>query len=232
MYRIAQIAVALLLILGTGFVHGTWTSRWQVAHELEEAAARLERAPEDISDWKASPSSLDAGSLARAGAVGSWIRTYRHEGSGDVLTIILLCGRSGQMSVHRPEDCYRTAGYDVITPITKALLNKADGTPAEFRTAIFSKPGPDGPSTLRILWTWYNGSAWQAPDSPRLTFAHLPALYKLYVIRALARPGERLERGPAVAFLQQLLPELDKALSPAETSPPAPVVPPVTTEQR
>ena len=75
MYRTAQGAIALLLILGTGFVHGMWTGRWRVAHELEEAAARLEKAPGDIGDWKASPDSIDADSLARACAVGSWVRT-------------------------------------------------------------------------------------------------------------------------------------------------------------
>jgi hypothetical protein len=226
MYRIAQVVLALLLILGTGLVHGMWTSRWRVAHELEEAVARLEQAPEDIGEWKASPASIDAGSLARAGAIGSWIRTFQHQGSGEVVTVILLCGRAGQMSVHRPEDCYRGAGYDVVTPILRTILDKPDGTPAEFRTALFSKPGPEGASTLRIFWTWYTGSAWQAPDSPRFTFARLPALYKLYVIRALSRPEERLERGPAATFLEQLLPELDRALTPPETCSPAPVVSP------
>jgi hypothetical protein len=230
MYRTAQAAVALLLILVTGWVQGTWTGRWSVAHELEEAAARIEQAPGDLGEWKASLDSIDADSLARAGAVGSWVRTYRHEGSGDVFSVILLCGRAGPIAVHRPEHCYRAAGYDIVTPITRTTLHPPDGTPVELRTAVFSKPGPEGPSALRIYWTWYTGSAWQAPESPRITFARLPALYKLYVIRPLARPEERLEGGPETAFLQKLLPELAKALSPPET--PAPVVPPPTTEQR
>jgi hypothetical protein len=221
MPRIVSVAVALLLILATGFVHGTWTGRWSVSRELEEAAARLDQAPGDIGDWKATPDSIDAETLALAGAVGSWVRTYRHAGSKEVLTVILLCGRAGPMSVHRPEHCYRGAGYDVVSPTTQTSLETLFGpaggpggaAPAEFRTAVFSKPGPDGPSSLRILWSWYTGRAWQAPDSPRLTFARLPALYKLYVIRPLDRPPERLEEDPAVDFLRQLLPELDKALS-------------------
>src|SRR6516164_3650916 len=104
MYRISQVFVALLLILATGFVHGMWTGRWRIDHELEEAAARLDRAPGDIGDWKARPEPIDADSLARAGAIGSWSRSYRNDASGDVLTVILLCGRAGPMSVHRPED--------------------------------------------------------------------------------------------------------------------------------
>jgi hypothetical protein len=232
MYRVAQIVLALLLILGTGLVHGMWTNRWRVAHELEAAAARLEQVPENIGAWTASPEPLDAGSLARAGAIGSWSRTYRCPGSGAVFTVILLCGRAGKMSVHRPEDCYRAAGYDVITPIQRLTLSLPDSSAPQLRTALFSKAGPAGPSTLRIFWTWYTGSDWQAPDSPRVTFAHLPALYKLYVIRALARPEERLDTRPDLAFLEQLLPELDRALSVAETKPAASVVSPLTIEPR
>lgn len=221
MPRVVAPAVALLLIVATGFVHGTWTGRWSVAHELEEAAARLEQAPGDIGDWKATPDVIDDDTLSVAGAAGAWARTYRNLGTRQVLNVVLLCGRAGPMSVHRPEHCYRGAGYDLVTPADRIPLDNPDGTPTEFRTAVFRKPGLDGPSSLRILWTWFDGRTWLAPDSPRYTFARLPALYKLYVIRPLDGPLGRLDEDPAVDFLRQLLPELDRALAPSDAPSPA-----------
>ena len=213
MPRSIQLAVAAALILTTGFVHGMWTRRWNPSHELEEAAARLQRAPEDLPGWKASPYEIDANVLTRARASSSWSRTYRQDGTKEAITVILLCGRSGPMSVHRPEHCYSAAGYDLIGATTPTTVNDGDGAKAVFRTALFSKPTPEGTASLRIFWSWHTGNAWQAPDSPRLAFANLPALYKLYVIRHAARAQERLESDPAREFLQLLLPELDKALA-------------------
>src|SRR6266851_5377499 len=150
--------VALILILTTGFVHGMWTGRWLVSHALEEATGRLNRAPNDIGNWKASSSEIDANILARARATGSWVRTYRHEDSNEVLTVILLCGRAGPMSVHRPEHCYNAAGYDSITATVRTTVSNTEGGTAEIRTAVFGKPGPEGASSLRVFWSWYTGS--------------------------------------------------------------------------
>ena len=66
---------------------------------------------------------------------------------------------------------------------------------------------------LRIFWTWFGDGTWQAPDSPRLTFAHLPVLYKLYVVRELPPRPERLEQDPSLDLLQQLLPALASVLA-------------------
>jgi len=66
---------------------------------------------------------------------------------------------------------------------------------------------------LRIFWTWFGDGAWQAPDNPRITFAHLPALYKLYVIHELPSRQGRLEQDPSLGLLQQLLPALADVLN-------------------
>jgi hypothetical protein len=205
---------ALVVVLGTGLVHAMWIGRWRSPQVLRDAAARLGHAPEDLGEWKARPAEIDAEVLASAGAVGSWVRSYRHEGSGETLTILLLCGNGGPMSVHRPEHCYRAAGYDMTSAITPFTLKSEAGVPlAEFRTATFSKPVTEGGVPLRILWSWYADGAWRAPESPRLSLARHPVLYKLYVVHATARPRTRPEEDPATAFLQILLPELNKVLA-------------------
>jgi hypothetical protein len=65
---------------------------------------------------------------------------------------------------------------------------------------------------LRIFWTWFGDGTWRAPESPRLAFAPLPALYKLYVVRELPPRGERSEDDPSLDLLRRLLPALGRAL--------------------
>ena len=43
--------VALSLVIATAIVTGQWANRWKTSHELESAAARLDRLPLMIGDW-------------------------------------------------------------------------------------------------------------------------------------------------------------------------------------
>jgi hypothetical protein len=116
------------------------------------------------------------------------------------------------MCVHRPEHCYRGAGYDLLADPIRCTI--AGERPAECWTTRFRKEEPSGDVTLRIFWAWFDGERWRAPDSPRLAFAHLSALYKLYAIRELPARPERPEQDPTLDLLRQLLPALANALRP------------------
>jgi hypothetical protein len=212
-------------------VHGVWTDRWSTSRELERAAARLgEEMPGDLGPWKAEAIELDPGALRAAGAVGHWARVYKHGRTGESVTVLLLCGRPGRISVHRPEHCYRSAGYEMLTAPAPYRLREAapltlasppsDGGEArvrgalgEFRVALFRKQEADGLTQLRILWSWFAGDGWSAPDEPRLTFARYPALYKLYVIRTVPETGEGTDDDPMPDLLRRLMPELTRALT-------------------
>src|SRR5262249_2725025 len=133
--------------------------------------------------------------LAAAGAAGSWVCTYRHERTGEVLTVILLCGRPGPMSVHRPEHCYRGAGYDIVSPAVRPSLELSDGTSAEFWTAVFSKPGPGGPSRAGSPWAGARGRARRAPGRPPPGFPPPPPVVKVVWPPPLAPPRGAARRG-------------------------------------
>jgi hypothetical protein len=76
----------------------------------------------------------------------------------------------------------------------------------------FTKLGPTGPERVRIHWSWLAGDRWLAPDSPRWTFLGQPFLSKLYVLRELPPGVERPEDDPTPAFLDLLVPALDRLL--------------------
>lgn len=210
MSRYLPLVVGVILILATTFVQGVWTQRWQQSAVLESAVHRLSYAPGDLGTWKASPVELDAETLAAAGAQGSWVRRYTDARTGASVLVILLCGRSGKMSVHRPEHCYGGAGYEMMAESVPYELPV--DPPAQCWTTRFRKEESTGNVQLRIFWTWFGDGRWQAPESPRLHFAHLSALYKLYAIRELPPRQERLEEDPSLDLLQQLLPALAKTL--------------------
>jgi hypothetical protein len=207
--------IALIVVLATGFVHGLWTNRWQSSAELEAAVARLDHFPATIGSWQGKADDLDPDLVRQAGAAGARQYLFTHRRTRAGLTVILLCGRPGPISVHRPEHCYQGAGYDLTgSPVLCKVPVLGDSVPAEFWTAKFRKQEDTGPVQLRIFWSWYAGGAWKASKSPRLEFARYPVLYKLYVIHEITGPEKGPGKDPAVDFLRQLIPVLGKTLSP------------------
>lgn len=212
--RLLPFLVGLGVIVASGYVHGLWTQRWEKSVELEAVVARLERLPGDLPNWKVYDGDIDDRALARAGAEGAWIKRYRSRDNQHNVLVILLIGRSGQMSVHRPEHCYSGAGYDLAgLPRRTVIPFGPEDTPAEFFTGRFVKPETVGVSQLRIYWSWLAGNVWKAPDSPRWTFAPLPVLSKLYVVRETRVRSEKPDDDPSVAFLKELLPVVTRDLT-------------------
>ena len=213
MTRILTFVAGLTIIVASGIVYGAWTQRWQESAALDSAVAKLQRLPEQVGRWKARPADLDQEALDMAGAKGWWVRRFTDERTGTSLLVILLCGRAGPLSVHKPETCYAAAGYSLTAaPVHFAVRDEYKTPPAEFWTGQFKRPEAGG-QQLRIFWSWFDGGAWKAADNPRWSFAAVPALYKLYVIRETNGRPERLNDDPAAEFLRRLLPETSRTLS-------------------
>ncbi|AGA29603.1 exosortase-associated EpsI family protein [Singulisphaera acidiphila] len=213
MLRNLPIVAALSLVIAAGIVHGRWTHRWTVSHAIEDAAARIDRLPMTLGDWQGQAMKLDREQLALAEIAGYVARRYEDRLHGDAVTILLVCGAPGPISVHTPDICYSGAGFEPIGPPTgRSLPINPSGTPAAFRNALMGKTNIPVPTYLRILWSWSTAGAWEVPQNPRLAFAPRDVLYKLYVIRELSSPDERTDDDPSLRLLRILLPELDKVL--------------------
>ncbi len=210
--RTAPLSVALVLVLGPAVVHGLWTQRWQPSPAVETAAARLADVPLAFGDWQGEPLTLDPDAVAQAKLTGCWMRRYTHAATGRNVTVLLMCGPAGPVSVHTPEWCFGGAGYDMAGPAVKYAVHAEP--PAEFWTARFSKPGPVLPDQLRIFWAWSTAGTWEAPRQPRLAFGRSAFLYKLYILRNLTDPQEPPDNDPCLEFLRVFLPELSHTLFP------------------
>ncbi len=209
MKRCLTLAAALAFLVFSGLVHGLWTDRWQKSAALEQALERVQRVPLHIGAWRGEGLEGDADAFRRSGAQRYWVRQYRHPRHKTAITVILMCGRAGRMSVHTPEVCYRGAGYEMGDAAVGLAVTPPSGPDGTLWTAKFTKTSRV--ADLRLYWAWNGAGRWEAAQSPRWHFRGLPFLYKLYVIREEIPPlpaADALMRD----FLEHLLPALHAAL--------------------
>jgi Protein of unknown function (DUF3485) len=196
--------VALTLVAGSGLVHAVWKGGWRQAEALQAAVAQVGLVPLDIGGWQGKELAVDPAEFKQAGAEGYWMRNYIRDDRS--VTVLLMCGRPGRMSVHTPEFCYQGLGYEMAE-----AARTVDVIPGErFWTARFVKQ-LGAARDLRLWWAWNAAEGWKAPTSPRWDFRGVPFLYKLYVVHDTTRQ-QAVESEPALELLKQLLPELDRTL--------------------
>jgi Protein of unknown function (DUF3485) len=213
MWRVGIGLAAAIILLTNGFLEGLCTNRWHRPVELETAISRLKRVPMTIGEWRAQSEELDEATLILAGVEGYFCRHYENQPNGKKVTVLLMCGRSGPLSVHTPDACYRGAGYHQDGPIDRWPQKYGNGlASAQFSRAKFSKDDATDGTSVRIEWSWGADGKWLAPTAPRATFARLPALYKLYIVQRETPSSERSNEEVCKSFLEQLLPALDNAL--------------------
>lgn len=205
--------IAIPLVVAFGMAEGHWTGRWTADKAVHAAAARLSDVPLSFGDWVGEEQELDPRQVVKAELAGHLMRQYTHKTSGAQLSLLLVCGRPGPVSVHTPDVCYGGLGYVMTGPATRQPLSPK--SPMTFRSGRFQNPGAAVPEYLHIRWGWSSdGVTWSAPDNPRLSFASAPALYKLYVVRHTTDLKETAD-DPGQDFLKQFLPLAEKSLNPA-----------------
>jgi hypothetical protein len=173
---------------------------------LAHAAERLSKIPERIGDWSSTTRELPAHEARLAEVTAGFRNDYRRSRSNDVVTLTVLCGPAGPLSVHPPEACLEGLGWQlslgpvIVSPVAGTRLHKAAFEPPEF----------SGTSTLRVVWGWSTGGAWDVPDYPRLAYRGQAALFKLYAVSRDLRGGRDSEL--AESFLADALPVISEAL--------------------
>jgi hypothetical protein len=208
MTRVLPLLTAIVLISLTGLVHARWSPRGADTKTLRDAVARLGRIPATLGEWTGEPAEFDGRGLERTGIAGLAARRYVSRRTGDSVTILLVCGRTGPIAVHSPEACYSGAGYEQSTPTTKCNLGGG-----EFYMGHFGKAGPVAGPLLRIYWAWSIGGPWRAPANPRIEYANYKILYKLYFICDAVPPADRDPNDPCQEFSKELLGELRRVVS-------------------
>ncbi len=206
---------ASIAFLATGLVHGYWTDRWTVNEETRAAAERLDTIPLHVGDWDGEEIEVKPGQAA-PGVAGCIQRRYVNRNLGVTVVVALVNGRPGPVATHTPEVCYGASGYQVGA--RKPVRLDRHETSAQFWTSDATRTRVTEVTKIRIYWGWNGGQGWVASADARNEFPRYryPILHKLYVIRDLNDTSTSLsgKEEPCEAFLQALLPELEKALYP------------------
>lgn len=210
--KFVSVITGICMLLAGGVANGLLTGRWSPSPLLAEAAAKLGALPGDAGTWKGTAHEQDPEALTLTGAVGHYSRMFIDPVTGEKVLVMLLCGKPAQMVVHKPEDCYRAAGYEMAGPAVRIKVHPKGAEEAEMFTGLFGREEAGGPTQMRIFWSWLSGDRWEAPANPRFHFAQRPVLYKLYVIRDVSGANVPIGQDPAIRLLGELLPILDREL--------------------
>jgi hypothetical protein len=211
MTRLVAFGVVLITVLVSGAAAGLCNGRWGGSRTVQSAVLRLDRVPLSLgADWDVQETKLSEREVAIAEIEGYISRRYIHRRTGMIVSVMLLCGRPGPVSVHTPEACYSGAGY-VMASSAKAYTAPT-GSRGQFQVRDFRKNNIAAPTLMRVFLSWGHKGKWSVPANPRLTFAGKPYLYKLYVVREMARANEPIEQDPATEVINNLIPQLQEKL--------------------
>ncbi len=215
MLRLLPLLIAVPFLIGYGIWQGLWTNRWELTNDLDKAVARLDEIPLTFGEWSATDREIDEQSLQKGEVSGYKMRDYVNRRTGETVSVLIVCGHPGPMSLHTPDVCYRGAGY-AMTAKQKRHTEKFESLPVPVNLYMgdFQKLNSPLPDQMRIYWTWSANGDWRAPSMPRWDFAGYPALYKLYIIRSTAELDEPVEDDPSMKFLHDFLPHATHALFP------------------
>jgi hypothetical protein len=107
-------SVGSAALVACGIVHGYWTDRWATPVEVKQAAQRLDAIPLELGEWEGEALEVKPGD-AGAGVAGCIRRRYVNRQTGAAISLFLVCGRPGPVSIHTPDVCYGASGFLVNT---------------------------------------------------------------------------------------------------------------------
>src|SRR5688500_8733172 len=96
----------IAITIATGIAHGRLIGRWGAQTDVISGAKQLARIPDRIGDWHNVRSDDLAPEAARMlQCAGNIVRVYENTRTGDRVSIAVLLGPAGPISVHTPEIC-------------------------------------------------------------------------------------------------------------------------------
>jgi hypothetical protein len=214
------ITALVAVTLGAGWVHGRMTNRWGIAPDSNLAAARLRQPlPDRVGSWKlVREADLEPEVVRMLQCPASVSRVYEHEQTGDVISVAVLLGPPGPISVHTPEICYSSHDYAITKDREKTTLTDAANHEHSLWEVRMKSNRIDG-AQLRVLYGWTTGERWLAAEYPRFGYGGVSHLYKLQLASG-ASAAEALEDfDPAKDFLQQFVVQLQGRI--VSSQPPA-----------
>jgi hypothetical protein len=214
------LALAVMLTLVSGLVHGRLSQRWGMDARLQQVAERLAEFPEQIGPWQLEESyELGRSAIELLDCQGYVNRGYRHGETGDFVKLTVMVGPGSKMSIHVPEICYEASNFTLLGSRERFTL-EASGQQHALWSVRF-QVNDVSERKVRVLYGWSRGGEWMAPWMPRWSVAGSPVLYKMQLshIANDVTVGDRPDNDPLLsAFLQDAITVLDELINPTVDS--------------
>lgn len=201
-----------VMIVTAGLVHGVMTHRWSSNDIHQTAAEGLHQLPDQFGDWICCEQLLTDEAIHFAGLSGYVYRQYVNQRTQQSVTLLLMCGLPGPVSVHPPTACFRGAGFKQIGS-TERVTVETDSQSHVFQVADFEQPGSLSVVHPQILWAWSTNGLWASPSRPRFEFASARVLYKVYISTLTEEATPRSADPLLLEFLREVLPHVKASIA-------------------
>lgn len=205
--------IAFALIIGGGVVQGIQSERWGTSKSVIEAAERLQAIPTTFSDWQSEEVEMSERELEIAEAVGNFSRRYKNEATGESVSVMILCGKPGPISVHPPTVCFIGAGWGLVGTPEQTGFSFSDAT---FWQGKFTRRTQGRQVNMNTIWAWNSDGRWLARENPRIETAGNPFLYKMYISTVDLQLNDGTRSETTQSFCEEFLPIVDQVLFPQE----------------
>ncbi len=205
MFFLTVVLVTALTVL-SGVLQGRLRNRWGPTAEMSAAAEKLKQMPSQCGDWRLRSShKLDETALSLLKPAGYLVSNYENQVTGDLVSVTLLLGSPGPISVHIPEVCLSSRNYQTQGERQRVAIRRADGSDDELWTLDYRASNLRG-DLLRMYYGWSTGDRWSAVEDPRFSFAGQPYLYKIQLSYGLPAAAGGQSSDPCRKFIEDFLP--------------------------
>ena len=205
-YLLLGIVLAFAMTVLSGVLQGHMRNRWGPSPDTLRAAKLLAEVPEQFGDWRLqSTEKLGETAEKMLECTGYFVRNYQNQATGDLVSVTLLLGPPGPISVHTPEICFPTHNYQVMGKREQVVLRGADGREDQFWALGYRAKNLRG-DMLRVYYSWTAGDRWSAAGDPRFKYASKPYLYKIQLSSPLPAGADMEADDPCKKFLEDFLP--------------------------
>jgi hypothetical protein len=206
------IAITVGLTIASGAMQGMLSNRWGPSDSLRQVGAKIESLPKSFAAWDMKKSDvMEQYALDQLQPAGYVQRVYVNRDTGAAVSITVLVGMSGPIAVHTPEVCYGSRDHQQQGQRQAIVVPCATGGKETVWKTTFRMKGIDA-HVVNIYYAWSAGDHWAAAESPRLSYATKPFLYKIQLASQVPTWLNDPATDPGLQFLTDFLPVLQKHL--------------------
>lgn len=199
------LAAGLGVTIATGVVCGRVAQRWGPVPDMLAAAEHIQSLPTNLGQWQlAEEIKMPAAIVDTLQCAGYVNRRYVDRETGDMVSVAIIVGPAGPVSVHTPEICYSSQAYSIEEPRAAAELVDLAGKKHTFWFSTFRSTDAIA-ENLRVYYGWTADGVWQATESPRFEFAGKRMLFKMQIAAQVSPVKADDDRETCQAFLEALL---------------------------